>query len=114
MALSSSIQSSAAIGLSLNKVSAGVCLKHQYSESTLRQYLDVFVSGVHREAERGDSGCGNRGVRLGLHPPHGHHRQPDARRTCGQVWKTEHRRSDHDRQRHQSGGPAALHLPEHH
>lgn len=73
-----------------------------------------LLAGLHWEAEGGDPGCGDRGVGLGLHPPHGHHRQHDACWSGWEVWPTQHRRPDHDHQWDEPGGFTAQHLPEHH
>lgn len=71
-------------------------------------------TGLHPEAEGGDLGHRYRGVRLGLHPAHSGHRQPDARGPCGAVGRAEHRGPPHVCQWDESGGAAPHHLPEHH
>lgn len=72
------------------------------------------LAGLHREAERRDPGCGDSGVRMGVHPPHRHHRQHDACWSGWEVWSTQHWRPDHDHKRDESGGLTTQHLPEHH
>ncbi len=78
-------------------------------------FFIVFLhSASAREAEGRDAGCGDRGVRLGLHPAHRHLGLHAEQRPCRPLRQTQRGRSDHGCQRHQSGGPAAHHLSGHH
>lgn len=78
-------------------------------------FFIIFLhSASAREAEGRDAGCGDRGVRLGLHPAHRHLGLHAEQQPCRPLRQTQRGRSDHGRQRHQSGGPAARHLSGHH
>ena len=71
------------------------------------------LSGLHREAERRNPGCGDCGVWLGVHLANGDHRQHDAWRPRREIGEAEYRGPDHVHKWHQPGGLASVHLPEH-
>lgn len=66
------------------------------------------------EAEGREPGCGDRRVRLGLHPAHCHPGQHAQQRPSSPIGETQRWRPDHVDQRHQPGWAAARHLPGHH
>lgn len=75
----------------------------------------VFNSlAVRGEAERWESGCGDRRVRLGLHPAHRHPGQHAQQWPGGPIGETQCRWPDHVHQRHQSCWAATRHLSGHH